>query len=83
MESVLYEACRLLDIPAPTRVLLPNEGQRISLDYPVMAGLVAYKQPLLVAAVASHPATGSSARPPAPPPPVPPTDRPGRMGSVR
>eukprot|EP00969_Alexandrium_andersonii_P262793 11616458-Alexandrium_andersonii.AAC.1 len=67
MESVFYDARRLLDVPAHTRMLLSNEGRRINLEYPVMAGLSTFKQPLLIAAETCEQTAGGSARPQVPP----------------
>eukprot|EP00969_Alexandrium_andersonii_P237187 10469962-Alexandrium_andersonii.AAC.2 len=50
MEAVFYDACRLLEAPAHTGMLLSDEGRRTNLEYPVMAAKVTFKQPLLIAA---------------------------------
>eukprot|EP00969_Alexandrium_andersonii_P031798 1389864-Alexandrium_andersonii.AAC.1 len=50
MQSVFYEACRQLDVPAHEWQLLTKEGIAVNLYTPVLEAVRRYNQPLLVAA---------------------------------
>eukprot|EP00969_Alexandrium_andersonii_P143410 6340217-Alexandrium_andersonii.AAC.1 len=50
MQSVFYEACRQLDVPAHEGQLLTKEGIALNLYTPVLEAVRCYYQPLLIAA---------------------------------
>eukprot|EP00969_Alexandrium_andersonii_P246003 10871395-Alexandrium_andersonii.AAC.1 len=52
MESVLFEACRLLDVPAQDWQMLSREGSVVPVYTPVLEAYCRFRQPLLLAAAA-------------------------------
>eukprot|EP00969_Alexandrium_andersonii_P038984 1709402-Alexandrium_andersonii.AAC.1 len=50
MESVYFEACRLLDVPAYKWQLLTRDGTGLDKYIPVLEAYCRYRRPLLLAA---------------------------------